>query len=114
MHHIALQQSEYLRAKFKAEISCYDPSMLVWLDETGCDNQNVLQRKAYSIRGMPLKDHQLLIRGIRYLAIPIMSLDGIHDTYITEGTINGNRFADFVQTCLAPILNPLMGLMYDQ
>ena len=46
MHHIALQQSDYLRAKFMAEISTYDPTMLVWLDETGCDNQNALRKKA--------------------------------------------------------------------
>ena len=26
-----------------AEISRYDPSMLVWLDETGYDNRNVLR-----------------------------------------------------------------------
>jgi len=29
MHHIALQQSDHERAKFMAEISCYDPFMLV-------------------------------------------------------------------------------------
>ena len=106
MHHVALQQSNYLRAKFMAEVSCYDPSMLVWLDETGCDNRNALRQKAYSIRGMPLNNHQLLIRGVRYSAIPLISLDGIHDVHITEGTINGDRFADFVRNCLVPILNP--------
>ena len=37
MHHIALQQSEVLRSKFMAEISLYDPSMLIWIDESGCD-----------------------------------------------------------------------------
>ena len=45
MHHIALQQSEYQRVRFMAEISSYGPSMLVWLDETGCDNQNVQGRR---------------------------------------------------------------------
>lgn len=36
MHRVALQRSDALRACFIAEISVYDPSMLVWLDETGC------------------------------------------------------------------------------
>ena len=40
MHHIAIQRSDAMRAKFKAEISVYDPDMLVWLDETGCDHRN--------------------------------------------------------------------------
>ena len=34
MHQIA---SNVLRAKFMADISIYDPSMLIWLDESGCD-----------------------------------------------------------------------------
>ena len=40
------------------------------------------------------------------LAIPIMSLEGIHDVYITEGTVNGDRFAEFVTKCLLPIIEP--------
>ena len=35
MHHVALQQSEVCRGRFMAEVSIYDPSMLIWLDETG-------------------------------------------------------------------------------
>ena len=81
---MAMQQPESQLAKFMAEISCYDSSMLVWLDETGCDNHNALRKHAYHVRGMPLHDHQLLIRGVRYSAIPIMSLDGIHDVHILE------------------------------
>jgi len=38
MHHIALQQSETDRARFMADISIYEPSMLVFIDETGCDH----------------------------------------------------------------------------
>ena len=33
-----------------AEISAYDPSMLVWLDETGCDKRNFVY--GYALRGM--------------------------------------------------------------
>ena len=32
-----MQQSDALRARFMAEISVYDPDMLIWIDETGCD-----------------------------------------------------------------------------
>ena len=59
---------------------------------------------------MPLHDHQLLIRGVRYSAIPIMSLDGTHDVHILEGTTNGEKFSDFVQDCLLPCLNPFNGI----
>ena len=37
MHHVAIQRSDELRARFMVEILLYDPTMLVWLDETGCN-----------------------------------------------------------------------------
>ncbi len=38
IRHVAIQQSEVLRARFMAEVSMYDPAMLVWIDESGCDS----------------------------------------------------------------------------
>ena len=37
LQHVAIQRSEEERAKFMAEISMYNPDMIIWLDETGCD-----------------------------------------------------------------------------
>ena len=63
MHHVAIQKSNELRARFMAEISVYDPTMLVWLDETGCDRRNTIHKYGYSIRGLPLNDPRVLVRG---------------------------------------------------
>ena len=106
MHHIALQQSEVLRSKFMAEISVYDPSMLIWIDESGCDRRNTIRKYGYSLKGHPLNDYRLLVRGIRYSVIPIISMNGILDLYITSGTINGEKFIDFIQYYLMPLLKP--------
>ena len=81
---VAIQQSDAMRAKFMAEISVYDPSMFIWLDESGCDRRNTLRKYGYSIRGIRPVDHRLLVRGIRYSAIPIMSIAGLQDLYIAE------------------------------
>ena len=86
-----------------AEVSVYDPSMLLWIDESGCDQH------AYSIRGKPQRDHRLLSRRVRYSSIPIMSLDGVHDLCLVEGSVNGEKFDDFVRNCLIPILQPFNG-----
>ena len=40
MHRVTLQRSDALRAQFMADISVYDPSMFIWLDETGCDRRH--------------------------------------------------------------------------
>ena len=44
------------------------------------------------------------MRGIRYTPIPIVSVEGIHDVYLRQGSMNGD---DFVQS---PILQPFNGL----
>jgi hypothetical protein len=50
------------------------------------------------------------VRGIRYSAIPIVSLEGIHDVYITEHTMNGTHFVKFIQNCVLPIAKPFNGV----
>jgi transposase len=106
MHHVALQQSECLRAKFMAEVSIYDPNMLVWIDESGCDRRNTIRKYGYSIRGIPHCNQHLLVRGIRYSAIPVLSTTGVHDVYLAEGNIDGDRFMKFITSCLLPVLHP--------
>ena len=106
MRRVAVQCSEALRAHFMADLSTYDPRVFVWLDETGCDRRNTLRKYGYSLRGILICDRRLLVRGKRYSAIPVVSMDGIHDEYITEGTVNGKKFADFVKSCLLPVLKP--------
>ena len=43
--------------------------MFVWLDETGFDWCNNIQRYGYGLRGMTQVDHQLRIGGKRVSAI---------------------------------------------
>ena len=110
MHHIALQQSEQLRAEFMAAISVYDPEMIIWVDESGCDRRNSTRKYGYSLRGLPVCDHRLLCRGKRYSAIPLVSVDGILDVYLAEGSVDGEKFEQFVQESLLPILMPFNGI----
>ena len=62
----------------------YDLSMLVFIDETGCDRRNTIRKYGYNFRGMPAQDRRLLVRGARSSAIAVMSLSGIHDVYLRE------------------------------
>ena len=106
IQHIAIQRSDELRAKFMADLSIYEPSMLVWLDETGCDRRNSTRKRAYSIRGRTPRDHRILIRGKRYSVVPVLSMEGILDIHIIEGTMNGERFEEFLRTTVLPIIQP--------
>ena len=108
--HIALQRSELLRAQFIAEMSAFDPAMILWIDETGCDRRNALRQYGYGIRGLAPQDHQLQLRGVCYSAIGILSMDGVQDVYITENTVNGDTF---LYTQLLPLLMPFDGINHN-
>lgn len=71
MHRVAIQKSDELRAKFFADISVYDPQMLLWIDESGCDRRHTVRKYGYSVRGRPLCDQRLLVQGTRFSAIPL-------------------------------------------
>lgn len=107
--HIALQQSEQKRAEFLAEISAFDPALIIWVDETGCDRRKLLRDYGYSIRGTPPRDHSLKLNGKRYSVIAAMSTEGVEDIYIVEGSVNGEKFVDFVRHCLLPVMMPFNG-----
>ena len=82
-----------------AEMSIYNPEMLIFLDETGFDKRNVLRRYAYSFRDKPAK---LLVRGKHLNAIAFMSIFGIIDCHIEYGSVDGNQFYMCVQKYLLP------------
>lgn len=111
IQHVALQRSDSKRAEFIANVMMvFDSSLCLWIDETGCDQRNAQRKYGYGIRGQTPQDFSLKLRGKRYSAISILSTEGVEDTYITEGTVNGEVFLDFVQKQLVPILSPFDGL----
>ena len=68
-----------------AQIPIYDPSMLVWIDETGCDQLSSLRKYGCSIKGIPPQDHRILVHGKKYSTISVMAVEGVRDVDIVEG-----------------------------
>ena len=106
IRHVALQRSDESRARFMADILVFDPYMIIWLDESGCDRRNSMRKFAYTLRGFPPVDHRLLARGKRYSAITAVSTRGVQDVVLVEGNVNGQVFTDFIKDSLVPILQP--------
>ena len=108
--HLALQRSETKRIEFMAEVMMtFQSNLFLWIDETGCDRRNALRIHGYGSRGHTPRNFSLKLRGKRYSAISILSTDGIEDTYITDGSVNGEVFLDFIQKQVVPILSPFDG-----
>ncbi len=47
-----------------AEVLVYDPTMLIWIDESGCNRQNCMRNWAYGMRGVTPRDRRLLVMPI--------------------------------------------------
>ena len=106
LRHVATQRNEYLRAQFQCDVSIYDPEMLLFIDETDTDRRSALRRFGYSLVGRRACSNSLLVRGKRYSAISILSLQGILDTCITPDSVNGDIF---LEKCLLRHIMPFDG-----
>ena len=91
------------------EIEAFDPDIIVFIDETGCDRQNLVRCFGYGLRGITPVNQQLLVYGQRISAIGVMSTRGIEDAYLVEGNVNGDIFLNFIQRCLLNIIQPFDG-----
>ena len=110
LQQVALQRSAELQSEFLSDCSVYNPEMLVFLDETGCDRCSSLRKFGYSLVGKCAPSTSLLVRGVRYSAIGILTVEGIQDSYITYQNIDAEKFEDFVDKCLVPRLTPFNGI----
>ena len=96
-------QSTQIYGLYTESNSADDPSMFRWRDESGCDVQNYMWK---CLQGMTPQDYRLLNQITCYSAIPVMSLDGIHDIYLAEGNVTGEKFETFIQNWVLPVLQP--------
>ena len=98
---IASQRSQY-RGKFMAEVQFYKTEQFVWIDESGCDKRDNICKFGYALRGERPVYHGLLHRGKRVSAIAAFCTDGVVAVELTLGTVDGDRFIDYVRGSLIP------------
>ena len=71
------------------KIEPFDPEMLVFIDETGCDKRNLVCQYGYGIRGLTPVTHKFVVYGKCISAIAVMTTEGIEDAYLVEGNVGG-------------------------
>ena len=106
---VALQRSEEHRQAFLKGMSYLTADMLVWTDECGSNRRNEVRQYGYSLRGLTATSYKFVSRGQRFSAIPVVTTRGIEDVFITNKTVNGDLFPQFVEQCLVPVLQPFNG-----
>ena len=92
MTNVALQRSDAKHAEFIAEMMQFNTDMFVFVDETGSDSRNSIRKFGYGLKGIPPVSYSLHVSSKRISSIGVLSTCGMEDTYITEGSVNGETF----------------------
>ena len=102
MKMVAARQDRNLREMFTVDVRLYDPSMLVFVDETGTDMRDNLR---YSARGKPIVSHKLALCGQNVSAIVAMTSTGILDYKLSQDTVDSDEFKSFIEGLLPMLMN---------
>ena len=87
----------------------FQRNMFVWLDESGADRRDSLRKFGYALRGTTPVSHRFLCRGQRVNAIAAITAEGVLATEITKGSLNGEKFFDFLRGTLIPKMRAFDG-----
>ena len=106
---VAKQRSEELRGLFMARVLQFPREFFVWLDETGSDNRDQIRKFGYSLRGVTPVYNRYIVRGTRISSVVAMASQGVLTHDFVTGTMNGEKFFDFVRGKLIPCMQPFPG-----
>ena len=106
---VALQRSAEFCGRFLAEVLLYSKEQFVWIDEIGCDRRDQVRKSGYALRGERPVYHRLLHRGRRISAIAALASSGLVALDLTQETVDGEKFMDFVRGSLIPEMLPFDG-----
>ncbi len=106
---VALQRCYLLRGAFMAQCITFSRDIFVWADETRADARDHVRRYGYAIRGMRPVCHRLLARREHINRIAAVSSTGIVALELTNGTVKGEKFFDFLRGTLIPNMLPFNG-----
>mmetsp|Transcript_34176 Transcript_34176/g.54778 ORF Transcript_34176/g.54778 Transcript_34176/m.54778 type:complete len:330 (-) Transcript_34176:968-1957(-) len=105
LHKRAREACELLRSDFIVKCLnnfCWD--QYIWIDESSVDRRSHQRRWGRSLRGTRTGTTLIFVRGIRHSVLPIMTAHGVLDWYITEGSIGQDKFNEFVELNLIPLI----------
>ncbi len=110
----AAERNEFLRAQYRCTIGeHYKPEQLVFVDESACDRRTYLRNRVWALEGLRACRKQYFARGKRYVdsqralrrtdmvrsysILPAITLDGVIECHIIEGSFNTELFMRFIE-----------------
>jgi transposase len=93
----AAERNELLRAMWLAEHGDLPASSMVWIDESGVDDQTFHRQFGWAPVGMGCVRSEVFARGERSTLLPALTTDGVVAFDILEGSVTKERFVRFIR-----------------
>jgi len=94
---IASERNENLRADYVARMAPYMPEQLGFLDEVSKDERTSARARGRSRKGTRAVQKGVFVRGRRFSAIGLLTLDGMVSNTVVEGSFNRELFLEYLE-----------------
>jgi transposase len=111
VHILAAQRDEDLRNYylFKLHQKGLTAEMFVFVDESGLDKRDGARRTGWAPKGVTPLTTSLLRRGKRYHLLPALTLKGLLDALVYQGSTNREGFKMWLETRVLPRMTRFPG-----
>ena len=108
----ALERDNLIRSAFMNRIAdeVPNPDMLIFIDEAARNRRASARTKGWSLVGRRCVQRRHFIRGQRFSILPILTLDGIITYDIIPGSVDLERFVQFLRELVVSSFSPLLCL----
>jgi transposase len=90
-------------------LSDFKAQQLVFIDESGANERTGDRKNAWSPRGCPIIVRQNFRRIEKWSILPAYTIDGYISTALFQGSINKDRFEEFILDFVLPLCSPFPG-----
>jgi transposase len=98
-----------LRDVWLVKLSDFHARQLVFIDESGANERNGRRRNGWAPKGCAAYIKDILQYTKNWSILPAYSIDGYISTVMFKGSINGERFEEFVIEYVLPLCTPFPG-----
>src|SRR6266481_2450990 len=93
----AVERDEVVRERWKEDVGAnFVAAQMVWTDELSKDDQMIYHHYGRAATGQCAVIDVQWVCGEQYSILPAMSVDGYVTTHIVSGSVQGDKFFDFI------------------
>lgn len=94
---IASERNENLRADYIGRIAQYSPEQLGFLDEVSKDERSSFRAHGRSQKGTRAVQKGVFVRGRRFSALGLLTIDGMISNTVVEGSMTRVMFLEYLE-----------------